>query len=255
MRCNIRQDLAITVAQDSWMPRTETQKQVGLQTFLALTAQIIAAKAQTDPKILDEVLRRANEIYGGGIDFNDFQKDATEAQLRLDKLREVGEFVESQFGPMLYDPMTGAPTPDAIVLAFQQTAELLRLTHIPDESGADIFAALPLDVMFDNHPEFQEAYTDWLNTADGRAASLFVRTLVHELAVYHVQAVERRNMKMKEYQNVGMLPDLEAGLVADQAANDQALANAAQQKEQEMLYGAVQNLVAPPPAEGQGANQ
>jgi hypothetical protein len=241
MRSNIRQDIRIGLVRDSWMPVTETQRQQGFQTFLALTGQLIAATGNV--KMMDEIVRKASELYGAGINFNDYEKEATEAQLRLDKLKDVGGYVEQQFGALAYDP-TGAAASTALLVAYQQTAQLLRLVH-PARDEADIFAQLPLDVMYDDHGEFIEAYTDWLKTAEGRAASQFIRTLVHELAVYHDQAVSAKQIRMKELQNATMLPDLEAQTIANDAANDQQLTHNAQQREQEMLYSGIEQAVMP----------
>jgi hypothetical protein len=237
MECDIRRDISIGVVPDSWLPRTETQKQAGFQAFLSIAGQIVAAKG--DPKLLDEILRKANDVFGGGINFADFETEAVEAQLRLDKLREVAEYTEQQFGPMLYDPATGAINETALILAYAQTGELLRLSFQKADPN-DIFAQLPIDVMFDNHDEFIEAYTDWLKTAQGRQASQFQRTLVHTLSVYHEQAKAYRDMKMKQYAGVAQLPDLEAGLIANEATHGQSMEHSAEQKEQDLAYSAVE---------------
>lgn len=217
MKCNIRQDINISVVPGSWMPRTQTQQEDGLQKYLSIAGPIIAAKG--DPKAMDDVLRKANELFGAGIDMDDMETQSIEAQIRLDKLREVGSFAESQFGEYLYNP-DGSISDEAIGLAYQHTADLLKLSHAPADN-TDIFAVLPLDVMFDTHSEFEEAYTDWLRTADGRAASDFIRTLVRQLADYHVQAESYRQMKLKQYANLTQLPDLQASLVENEAMASQ----------------------------------
>lgn len=224
MDCNIRQDINITVVPGSWMPRTQTQQEEGLQKYLSIAGPIIAAKG--DPKTMDDVLRKANELFGAGIDMDDMETQSIEAQIRLDKLRDVGNFAESQFGEMLYNP-DGSISEQAIGLAYQHTADLLKISHVPADEN-DIFAMLPLDVMFDTHAEFEEAYTDWLRTADGRAASDFIRTLVRQLADYHVQAESYRQMKLKQYANLTQLPDLQASLIENAAMQSQATDLAAQ---------------------------
>lgn len=224
MDCNIRQDLNIKVVPGSWMPMEEDDKKAGFKDFLAIAGQIIAAKG--DPKMLDDVLRKANEIFGGGIDFADYETQSIEAQLRLDKLRDVGAFVEQQFGQALYGP-DGSVNEEAIGLAYLHTADLLKITHEKSDAE-DIFAKLPLDVMFDTHTEFEEAYTDWLTTADGRAASSFIRTLVRQLADFHVQAEAYRQYKLKQYANIAQVPDLQANLVEQDAMHSQASDHAQQ---------------------------
>lgn len=233
IKSNIRQDFLITVVPDSWMPQTDAQKKLNFESLMNLMGEILIAKG--DPAILDELMRKANEIYGAEIDFNDLQKDQTEAQLRLDKLKEVGEFVENRLGEMTIDPMTGAINPDALMLAFTQTAEILRLAHPAAEDGFDIFSGLPLDVMFDTHAEFTESYSDWLKSAQGRAASQFIRSLVRALADYHIQAESYRQMKLARYQMITQAPQLEAEMMANEVMNEQQApqAEAAEQKQAE----------------------
>lgn len=226
MGCNIRQDISITVVPGSWMPRTQTQQEEGLQKYLAVAAPILTAKG--DPKALDDVLRKANELFGVGIDMDDMETQSIEAQIRLDRLRDVALFAEGQFGEFLYQP-DGSISTEAITLAYRYTAELLKISHIPTDDAMDIFAMLPLDVMFDTHTEFEEAYTDWLRTADGRAASDFVRTLVRQLADYHIQAESYRQMKLGQYANLTQLPDLQASLVENKAMHSQQTDLAAQE--------------------------
>jgi hypothetical protein len=245
MQCNIRQDISIKVAPNSWMPKTEEQKAIGFEKFLAVAGQIIMAK--NDPKMLDEVLRKANEVYGGEINFNDFETDNVEAQLRLDKLREVGAFVEQQLADLIYDP-EGGVNGQALLIAYSQTAEMLRLNHTQADP-ADIFFNLPMDVMFDTHAEFENAYTDWLKTAEGRGASVFVRTLVRQLAEYHIQAESYRLMKIKQYSMPAKLPDLEEELAVNDATHNQEMVQTADKTEQQMLYSGIQNALMPP-AEG-----
>lgn len=250
-QANIRQDIAISVVQDSWMPRTDAQKQTNLQSYLAVVGQIVAAKG--DPKMLDEVLRKANEVFGAGFDFGDTLHESTEAQLRLEKLQEVGAFVEQTFGPMAYDA-TGAVSQEAMMLAYAQTTELLRLTHSKTGNDErDIFGSLPLDVMFDTHSEFEEVYTDWLRTAEGRAASVFTRALVHKLAEYHIQAEAYRTTRLTELRQLTQTPELNQQLVVNEAMHNQTLDQnediARQQLEHQAANQVVQQAMMPPAAQ------
>ncbi len=232
MQCNIRQDIDISVVQNSWMPKTEGQKRADFQEFFALTSELMMAVGDKD--MMDEVLRKANEIFGGGIDFNDLKTNQTEAQLRLDNLRDVGTYIENQFGEMLFDE-AGNINPQATEIAYLQTAEMLRIAHqpqttigpdgIPVPDPLDLFYALPMIVMLDAHPEFFEVYSDWLKSAEGRAASTFIRTLVHDLTDFHLQAEGYRQMKLKQYQMVAMAPEVQA----EQALSEMDAAKAEEQ--------------------------
>lgn len=242
--CNIRRDISITVVPDSWMPRTDEEKQMRLQQYLALTGSIMAAKG--DMKMLDEVLRKANEIFGADLDFGDTEKQSVEAMLRLDKLRDVAAFTESTFGEMLYAP-DGSISEEAMTLAFTETAKMLRINHTP-VSPQDIFADLPIDAMFDTHAEFEEAYTDWLRSAEGQQASPFLRSLVHKLAEYHIQAEAFRNIRMRELQNLQQVPDLNAGLIENEVSHAQQMEQQAQNTEQQLFYDGIAQAAAPPQA-------
>jgi hypothetical protein len=233
MQSNIRNDFAVTCVDGSWMPQTDMMKRAGFEAYAAFAGKLLAARQ--DDKGLDELIQRASEVYNAGIDFGDVEAESVEAQLRLDKLQDVCSFVEQQFGPHLYDPQTGTVNTEALNVAYAQTASLLRIQHVQTDA-ADIFANLPLDPMFDTHSEFEEAYTDWLRTAKGRAASQFTRLAVRQLADYHLQAESYRIMKIKEYQNVAQIPDVEAQLTAKDAADKQQLETNAHQQEQDLTY-------------------
>jgi hypothetical protein len=219
MNCNVRQDISITVAPGSWMPALDEDKKADFQAFLTLIGPLLLAKG--DPKIIDDVIREGNNIFGNGsLNFADISQENVEARLRLDALQDVGSFTEQQFGQFILDPTTGDVNSEALNVAYAQTAKLLKIDHI-QEDPQDIFATLPLDVMLDDHQEFIEAYKDWLKSAEGRAASIFVRTLVRELANYHIQAESFEAYKMKQYGNLAQLPDLQAGVIADQVQTEQ----------------------------------
>jgi hypothetical protein len=230
MECNVKQDLSITVVADSWLPKSEERKRRDLQAFLTLTGEMIAASGNSE--MINDTIRKANEMFGAGLDFGDLEKESVEAQIRLDKLRDVGTFTEQQFGPFIYDPEGNINT-EALKVAYAQTAELLRIAHVPTDE-TDIFASLPLDVMFDDHKEFGEFLTDWLKSAEGRAASAFIRTLARQLADYHLQAEFYRQFKMNEYSKVPQVADMEAEVIANEVAGKQELANKQANAEQDL---------------------
>jgi hypothetical protein len=247
MECNIRQDIQISVVPDSWMPKTDTQKKSGFTEFMNIAGEMIVAKG--DKRMVDDVLRKANELFGGGLNFANLEADQTEAQLRIDKIREVAEYAEQRLGQQVFDQL-GNINPEAMELVYAQTAEMLKIVHPQSAAGGqpdpfDIFHTLPLDVMFDDHGEFQEHYTDYLATAEGRAQSLFVRTLIRQLAEFHIQAEAYRLMKMNEYSKVPQVPDLKADLAVSEAHHGQALDQNADMKAQELEAAGIQQMMAP----------
>lgn len=214
MDCDLKQDIIISVVPDSWMPQLDDAEKANMQQFMGLFGQVLAAKGDMD--LINDLVRKGMQIFDTGLDLGDYEQESIEAQIRLDKLQDVAAFTESQFGEHLYDPQTGAVINDALALCYQQTAELLKIKHVQSDPQ-DIFYNLPLDVMFDDHKEFQSAYVKWLRTAEGRAASAFARLLVRQLADYHDQAEAYRQLKMNQYSKVPQTADLQADIVAQKA--------------------------------------
>jgi hypothetical protein len=249
MQSNVSQDFKISVIEDSWMPQTDMMKKAGFEAYAGLAMNVLSAKG--DVQGLDELLRAANEVYQVGIDFGDAEAQSVEAQLRLDKLRDVAAFVEQQFGPLLFDPQTGQINEEALSVAYAQTAQMLRLQFAVKDAAAQNFADKPLDPMFDTHSEFEEAYTDWLRTADGRAASLFVRLAVRQLADYHVQAEAYRQMKIAEYSQLAQIPQAEGDLMMNEAQKNQENDQNAEQTAQAVAAQHAAPQPPPPPPEPQ----
>jgi hypothetical protein len=223
MQANISQDFKISVIEDSWMPQTDMMKRGNFEAYASIAGKILEAKG--DVPGLDELLRKANEVYQTGMDFGDAEAQSVEAQLRLDKLQDVAGFVEQQFGSLLFDQQTGQINPEALNLAYAQTAQILRLQTVVKDAASQNFADKPLDPMFDTHSEFEEAYTDWLRSAEGRAASPFIRLAVRELATYHVEAESYRQMKIQEYAQLAQLPQAEGQLMMSEAQGQQDVQN------------------------------
>lgn len=214
MDCDLKQDIIISVVPDSWMPQLDNQEQSNMQAFMSMFGQVLAAKG--DMALIDDLVRKGMQVFDTGLDLGDYEQESVEAQIRLDKLQDVASFTESQFGDKLYDPQTGDVITQALTLCYQQTATLLKIKH-EQADAQDIFYSLPIDVMFDDHKEFESSYSDWLRTAEGRAASPFVRLLVRQLAEYHVQAEAYRQLKMNQYSKVPQTADLQSDIVAQKA--------------------------------------
>jgi hypothetical protein len=247
MQSNIAQDFKITVVEDSWIPQTEMMKRAGFEAYANIAGKILEAKGDVDG--LDELLRTASETYNVGIDFGDVEAQNVEAQLRLDKLKDVAAFVEQQFGPLLYDQQTGQINDEALNLAYGQTAQMLKLHFaIKDDAGQN-FADKPLDPMYDTHSEFEEFYTDWLRTAEGRAASAFTRLAVRELATYHIEAESYRQMKIQEYAQLAQIPQAQGQLMMNDAQNAQ------EQDHQAQLAAQAPPEPLPPPEPQKPLNQ
>lgn len=262
MKCNIRRDLQIEAVPGSWMPQTESQLKGEFQEFLGILAPIVAAK----PELIDRIIAKASELYTA-FDVSEHQADTTEAQLRLEKLLKVAEFVESEAEkqgiPTIIMTTTDnvnfnyAPVPPLVEMVMRQTAKGLKIIHVADPSQPPTgFENYPLDLMLDDHKELEKVYIDYLKTAEGRRRSAFTRACLNYIAVAHKKALFAFEREMQRYALAAQEPALEAELIANDAMHDQQLAQNEQLHEQgirhqgeadvqSMALGAIGQQVAP----------
>lgn len=229
---NLKRDIKIEVVPDSWMPQTESQKKLEFREFLDIIAPIVAAK----PELIDGILKKTGEMYRS-FDLTDHISDSTEAQIRLEKLLDIAGYIEQRAANMnipLFVPSpqnTPLPNPRLIEMAMAKTAQILKIVHTGED---ELFALYPLDVMFDDHKEFEKVYKDHLVTPQGRRASVFVRACINHLAIAHKKAGFDYVRRMKELENATQLPDLEAEMIADEAMNNQKMKQTEQMHEQSL---------------------
>lgn len=234
MRCNIRRDIRIEVAPDSWMPQSEIQQKADFAEFMA----IITPFAQAKPELIDRIIERISENYSA-FDLTEHAADTTEGQIRLESLIEIAEFAETQsrerglkteIEKPSADGMTTnlVPNPVLIDLVMKQTARDLKVVHAATQDGddapADPFSDFPLDVLFDDHTELERTYTDYLKTASGRRASLFVRACVQRAATLHRKASFELMRQMKQLELSAQEPELQAGMIASDEQHQQQMA-------------------------------
>lgn len=225
LNCDIRRDIVIEIVPDSWMPQTETQKKVEFREFLEIIAPLIEAK----PEIVDGILSKVSDLYRS-FDLTEHQSDTTEAQIRIERIFEIAEFVEKSAERMQIpsalpeqNPQTGTfalvPNPYLINAVMNNAAQVLKIVHAENDS----FKSYPVDLMFDDHAEFEKVYTKYLKTGEGRRASGFVRACVNHLAIAHRKASFELLREIKRLGLAAEEPQMQAEQVMANAAHQQQL--------------------------------
>lgn len=226
LQCDIRRDIVIEVIPDSWMPQTETQKKVEFREFLEIIAPLIEAK----PEIVDGILSKVSDLYRS-FDLTEHQSDTTEAQIRIERIIEIAEFVEKSAVRMQIpaalpeqNPNTGTfamvPNPYLIDAVMNNAAQVLKIVHAENDS----FKSYPVDLMFDDHAEFEKVYTKYLKTGEGRRASGFVRACVNHLAIAHRKASFELLREIKRLGLAAEEPQMTAEQIVADAEHQRTLA-------------------------------
>jgi hypothetical protein len=191
--CNVRRDIRIEVVPESYYPQTQGRMRAEFGEYLSIATNL--GLIQRDPKIAEALLKRAGELYGRGIELEQYQNDRVEARIRLDRMRQVGSFLESKVP--VYDG-NGQPIKQAVDLALRKS------NLIPEEPGAAVNTAL------DRHAEYIENYSAALLTSEGRSFSPFVRAEISKCIELHRQAEVKQAQYLKTLRNEAMIPDKQA---------------------------------------------
>lgn len=214
--CNIRRDFRIEVVEGSWTPQSETRMRVDFDAYLRIVMPLVG----NDPQLIKQVLKKAGDLYGRDLNIEDYNTDRVEAQIRLERLKEVATFLENESGVSVYDP-SGAPAQSMVDLALEKS------DLIPEKPNDCV------DVLWDRHDQYQDAYTSWLRTSAGREASPYVRAVISACAERHISAATEQAQLMKAEQMKTLLPEKQAELVAgemDFAQNQKQEAEGAAQQ-------------------------
>jgi hypothetical protein len=228
--CDVRRDIRIEVIPESYYPQTEAQRREDFTALLNVAAMLQAGR---DPAVADALFRRGVELYGKGLVLEQFQHDRVEARIRLERMRQAARFLESEAGVPVY-LADGTPSPQMIEVV------LSRANLVPEEPGKC------LSVRLDRHPEYVQAYSQWLLTSEGRGASGFERGVVNTAIEKHRLAQAEQAQYAKQLQYQAQIPDKMAQMVdshldAEQQQNMQGVqaeeAQAAQMQQAEHAQG------------------
>jgi hypothetical protein len=226
---DIYRDFVIEIVPESWWPQTAEQRKADL-------AALYAVADPTNPQIIKALWSRATELHGRGLDLNAYQSDRIEARIRLERLREVAEFVEKGSGVPVYDQQ-GVPVGSMINLAIEKARLVPELT-ITSENGDPICT----NPILDRHDEYIEAYSSWLLTSEGRDASPFVRAVVNRVIVRHYDGKVQFTQFMQQEEMKANAPQMAAQeqMMAAQHEQERAeMAEAEQSSKQDMIIQAL----------------
>jgi hypothetical protein len=222
---NIRRDFIVEVVAESFLPTTATQD---TENFNMLMSTVVPLSGG-DPAVLRQMRQRAVELFGKGVDLDSYQLEKVEAATRLEKLKQIATFFETESGIPVVDQL-GQPIAEMVANVLAETTKAIRMPHVsntadvmmnPDDSKPDLFQYVPLDVLLDNHAEYSQIYTEWMKSSDGRESTLFVRTCVRTLIQKHQDAKLQKVINDKSEANLAQVPDLQAGLMANRVQSDQ----------------------------------
>ncbi len=223
----VYRDFKIEIVPESWWPQTAEQRKDDL-------AALYAVADPTNGQVRKALWARATELHGRGLDLNAYQSDKIEARIRLERMRQVAEFIEKGSGVPVYDP-SGAPVDSMVLLAIEK-ARLIPELPVVDAQGEPICT----NPILDRHDEYIESYSTWLLTSEGRSTSAFVRAVIARVIVKHydgkvtfAQFMQAEQMKAQAPQMAMQEQVLNEQKQQTQteaaAADDEAQANAIEQ--------------------------
>lgn len=165
---DIRRDFRIEVVPQSWWPQSEAQRRIDFGEMVNL-ARTLGVQS---PELVEQLFKRGGELYGRGIELEIYQNDRVEARIRLERMRQIADFLERKSGVPVYDA-SGSPAESMVDLALE------RADLIPEMPGK------PTNAILDRHDEYVSSYSNWLLTSEGRDASPFVRAVVNKCISEH----------------------------------------------------------------------
>lgn len=170
---DIRNDLRITISNNSWIPRTEDEER---QDFLAyLTAGGIPL-GFANPSIPLPIRKIAAEVFRPNMELDTIQPDIRIAETRIAQLLKAGEELPS---PAELTP--GEDDPEEIEIAHQQAALILA-------------GQIPVRLKVDDHAIFIDVYRNFLKRDEGLNAHPIVQEAVEVLIERHEDALAQLSM-------------------------------------------------------------
>lgn len=210
---DIHRDYKIEIVPESWWPQTVEQRKDDL------TALFTVADP-TNMQVRKALWNRATDLYGRGLDLNSYESDKVEARIRLERVRQVAEFVEKGSGVPVYD-QRGAPVSSMLDLCLEK-AKLIPELGTVDGNGEPICT----NAILDRHDEYIDAYSSFLLTSEGRSASPFVRAVINKIIIKHYDGKAIFAQFMQSEQLKAQAPAMAA---QEQMANEQQQQQSAQQ--------------------------
>lgn len=205
LNCDIKHDLIVTIAEGSYMPKSDAQTQAKLMGY----SQLLPVLAQVQNP---ELIAYAAEVFGIPEHLSGWNSDREYAKKVIKRFEGLAEMFVEQFGDVqtndLDDPMV---------------AEVAM--RIND------YAKMPVDAFLDNHEALQDAYKDWRTTDSGQLAPNVMLAAVALRVNLHQEGIVKQGQMLTRTQQAVQEP-LKEEMEADQAKQLEAenQAGAAQQQ-------------------------
>lgn len=195
LSCNIRQDIEITYAPGSHVPRTLGDKRRDLDELAQYGGVEGGIYWPGWPK---EFRRKVIESRGNPVDIDADMPDRRNADKRLQQLQQ-------------YIAQNGQEIAQEIANVPQQQQQMAFQTAV--QVAVDQLPSFPT---IDTHQDFADVYTEWMKTDSGQSAAKFLQACVLNLIAFHSDQVKQAasaatDQQLEQVGKAGMLeatPDL-----------------------------------------------
>lgn len=177
LSCNIRQDIEITYAPGSHVPRTLGDKRRDLDELSTYGGLPGGIWNVAWPK---EYRRKVIESRGNPVDIDADMPDRRNADKRLQQLQQY----IAQNGQEIAQEIANV-SQDMQQQAFQAAVQVT-------------VAQLPSFPTVDNHQDFADVYTEWFKTDDGQSGAKFLQQCVLSLIAFHTQQIQQAAQMAQE---------------------------------------------------------
>lgn len=169
LKCDIRNDLIVSIAPGSYMPKSDAQVQAKLMSF----SQLLPVLAQSQNP---ELIAYASEVFGIPEWLGGWNSDKSHARKVVKRFEALAELFVSQNGDLM--------TSDLEDPQVKQVAQSIN-----------DYSQMPVDVFLDDHQAIIDALRDWRATDNGRnapnalVAAVALRTLIHQAGIAKQKAM------------------------------------------------------------------
>jgi hypothetical protein len=176
--CNFKQQLRITIAENSDKPRSMTLTQANIMAFGQLAAQL--GKVPWGAELLSTIA----DTLGIPWSLGEGRNDRKEAENRLSKLHAIAARIEER------DPALYADDQKCADFMFTQLAKfcypLIELVREDEDIETEPFN--PAGVFMQDHAAFMDVYKDYIFSTEGQMAKPAKKLVVIQLYMEHFKA-------------------------------------------------------------------
>jgi hypothetical protein len=173
---DIDEDLIITIAPGTHMPKSDAQLQAKMMAFIQILPIITHSGNQ-------DLINYASEVFGIPKDVAGWSTDRAYAGRVIQRFKALADAFIEQYGDLPSNDLAPITTPDGQ----QQPSPAKQVADRIDQ-----YAHMPVDVFLDNHPAMMDAYRDWRSTDDGQDASNVLLAAVANRFALHAEAMNKQ---------------------------------------------------------------